>query len=87
MYTREGEQAAKAPRDSATVILLRDRPGGPYEVFLMRRHRKQAFMGGAHVFPGGSLDDDDRTRDSPPAPMGSPRPMRGASSRSRTSPN
>ena len=60
MYTREGEQADTAPRDSATVILLRDRPGGPYEVFLMRRHRKQAFMGGAHVFPGGSLDDDDR---------------------------
>jgi 8-oxo-dGTP pyrophosphatase MutT (NUDIX family) len=49
-----------APRDSATVVLLRDRPGGSYEVFLMRRHRKQAFMGGAFVFPGGSLDDDDR---------------------------
>ena len=60
MYAREGDQAAKTPRDSATVILLRDRPGGPYEVFLMRRHRKQAFMGGAHVFPGGSLDDDDK---------------------------
>jgi 8-oxo-dGTP pyrophosphatase MutT (NUDIX family) len=47
------------PRDSATVVLLRDRRGGPYEVFLMRRHRKQAFMGGAYVFPGGSLDDGD----------------------------
>jgi 8-oxo-dGTP pyrophosphatase MutT (NUDIX family) len=60
MYTREGEQTARAPRDSATVVLLRDRPGGPYEVFLMRRHLRQAFMGGAHVFPGGSLDEDDR---------------------------
>ena len=60
IYSRDGGQGAKAPRDSATVVLLRDRPGGPYEVFLMRRHGKQAFMGGAHVFPGGSLDDDDR---------------------------
>ncbi len=46
-------------RDAATVILLRDRAGGPYEVFLMRRHRNQAFMGGAYVFPGGRLDDAD----------------------------
>jgi 8-oxo-dGTP pyrophosphatase MutT (NUDIX family) len=49
-----------APRDSATVILLRDRPGGPYELFLMRRHRDQTFMGGASVFPGGRLDDADK---------------------------
>ena len=47
------------PRDAATVILLRTRPGEPYEVFLMRRHRDQAFMGGAYVFPGGRLDDAD----------------------------
>ncbi len=60
IYARDGDPAAKTPRDSATVVLLRDRAGGPYEVFLMRRHLKQAFMGGAHVFPGGSLDDDDR---------------------------
>jgi 8-oxo-dGTP pyrophosphatase MutT (NUDIX family) len=46
-------------RDAATVILLRERAGGPYEVFLMRRGRNQAFMGGAHVFPGGRLDDAD----------------------------
>ncbi|MCX5825518.1 MAG: NUDIX hydrolase [Deltaproteobacteria bacterium] len=52
----EGKQA---PRDAATVILLRDRTEGPYEVFLMRRHRDQVFMGGAYVFPGGRLDDAD----------------------------
>ena len=46
-------------RDAATVILLRDRAGGPYEVFLMRRGRNQAFMGGAYVFPGGRLDEAD----------------------------
>lgn len=47
------------PRDAATVILLRGGTAGPSEVFLMRRHRKQAFMGGAHVFPGGGLDEAD----------------------------
>jgi 8-oxo-dGTP pyrophosphatase MutT (NUDIX family) len=56
---REG-RAVKMPRDAATVILLRDRSGGPYEVFLMRRHTNQAFMGGAYVFPGGRLDDADK---------------------------
>jgi 8-oxo-dGTP pyrophosphatase MutT (NUDIX family) len=49
-----------APRDSATVILLRDRPGDSYELFLMRRRRDQAFMGGAFVFPGGRLDEADK---------------------------
>ncbi|MCX5838564.1 MAG: NUDIX hydrolase [Deltaproteobacteria bacterium] len=49
----------RTPRDAATVILLRDRAGGPYEVFLMRRGRNQVFMGGAYVFPGGRLDDAD----------------------------
>ena len=52
----EGKQAV---RDAATVILLRDRTEGPYEVFLMRRHRDQVFMGGAYVFPGGRLDQAD----------------------------
>jgi 8-oxo-dGTP pyrophosphatase MutT (NUDIX family) len=42
------------------VILLRDRPEGAYEIFLMRRGSNQAFMGGAHVFPGGRLDGTDR---------------------------
>lgn len=46
-------------RPAATVILLRDREGGPYEIFLMRRHRNQTFMGGAYVFPGGRLDEGD----------------------------
>jgi len=44
------------PADAATVILVRE----PYQVLLMRRHRAQAFMGGACVFPGGSLDLSDR---------------------------
>ena len=61
LFTKNGgrDEGKQAPRDAATVILLRDRTEGPYEVFLMRRHRNQVFMGGAFVFPGGRLDDAD----------------------------
>ena len=47
------------PRDAATIILTRDGDRGGMEVFLMRRHRDQAFMGGAFVFPGGGIDPGD----------------------------
>jgi 8-oxo-dGTP pyrophosphatase MutT (NUDIX family) len=56
---RGRDEMKQTPRDAATVILLRDRTEGPYEVFLMRRKRNQTFMGGAYVFPGGRLDDAD----------------------------
>jgi 8-oxo-dGTP pyrophosphatase MutT (NUDIX family) len=48
--------------DASTVILIRDGgqdSGEPFEIFLMRRHRAQEFMGDATVFPGGRLDDED----------------------------
>jgi 8-oxo-dGTP pyrophosphatase MutT (NUDIX family) len=47
------------PRDAATVILLKENKKKPFELFLMRRHKKQSFMGGAYVFPGGALDEAD----------------------------
>lgn len=56
---RRGNPVESAPRDAATVILLRDRTEGPFDVFLMRRRQSQDFMGGAHVFPGGRLDETD----------------------------
>ncbi|HKB10432.1 MAG TPA: hypothetical protein VKD69_07255 [Vicinamibacterales bacterium] len=46
------------PRPAATVVVLRDSPAGP-EVFMVRRHEGTAFMGGAHVFPGGRVDPAD----------------------------
>ncbi len=49
----------REPLDSATVILTRESTKGQFQVFLMRRHRGQDFMGGAFVFPGGRLDDGD----------------------------
>ena len=42
---------------SATVMILRDGPGG-LEVLLGRRRQGRAF-GEAHVFPGGVVDSDD----------------------------
>lgn len=58
-YTKGGDGSDRTPRDAATVILLRDRTDGLYEAFFVRRGRNQAFMGGAYVFPGGSLDQAD----------------------------
>lgn len=47
------------PRPAATLLLLRDGSLGP-EAFLLQRTRDAAFLGGAHVFPGGALDKADR---------------------------
>ena len=50
--------AETPPRVAASVIVLRDAPGGP-EVLLVQRNPKQRFMGGAWVFPGGAVDADE----------------------------
>jgi 8-oxo-dGTP pyrophosphatase MutT (NUDIX family) len=50
---------ASSPHPAATVVVLRDATGGP-QVFMVRRHEGTAFMGGAHVFPGGRVDAGDR---------------------------
>lgn len=54
--------SAAPARPASTVALVR--PGGHgLEVFLVRRHDRVAFMGGAHVFPGGRVDAGDRLDD------------------------
>lgn len=53
------DAASLPPAPASTVVLVRDSSGG-MEVFLVRRHGDSAFMGGAHVFPGGRVDDGDR---------------------------
>lgn len=55
-FSFEGD--APAPRDAATVLVVRDSPGGP-EVFFVKRAAAVRFMGGAYVFPGGRLDPED----------------------------
>ena len=51
-------------RDAATVMLVRDardERGRPaIEVCMLRRNLASEFVAGAYVFPGGSLDPDDR---------------------------
>jgi len=63
MVCRSGSSARMAvkPRDAATLILLRDsdRPGGGIEVLLLQRHVRSAFLAGAHVFPGGVVEEAD----------------------------
>ena len=43
------------PRPAATLILLRE----GMEVLMLQRTQNAAFLGGAYVFPGGSLDAQD----------------------------
>jgi glyoxylase-like metal-dependent hydrolase (beta-lactamase superfamily II)/8-oxo-dGTP pyrophosphatase MutT (NUDIX family) len=50
--------ATMVPRPAATLVLLRDSPGGP-EVLMLQRTQSAVFLGGAYVFPGGSLDTTD----------------------------
>jgi 8-oxo-dGTP pyrophosphatase MutT (NUDIX family) len=52
-------QPPPAPRDAATLVLLRDTDNG-LEVFCVERNRKSGFMAGALVFPGGKVDEGDR---------------------------
>ncbi|HEX2175597.1 MAG TPA: NUDIX hydrolase [Nocardioidaceae bacterium] len=57
-----GDRAPAAPRDAATVVLLRPDPAGEQgvEVYLLRRHLGMEFAGGMYVFPGGGVDDRDQ---------------------------
>jgi 8-oxo-dGTP pyrophosphatase MutT (NUDIX family) len=52
------QEVKTPPRPAATVMLLRDGSAGP-EVFMMRRHGNSDVLGGAYVFPGGKVDEDD----------------------------
>ncbi len=51
--------AAAAPRSASTVILLRSGEKNGIEVFLTRRPEAMDFLGGAYVFPGGTVRKDD----------------------------
>ena len=48
----------KPIRDASTVIVLRESRGA-LETFMLCRHQQSGFMGGAHVFPGGKVDEED----------------------------
>ena len=44
------------PRESASVILVRDGESAALELLLVQRNPRQRFMGGFWVFPGGAVD-------------------------------
>jgi 8-oxo-dGTP pyrophosphatase MutT (NUDIX family) len=49
------------PRDASTILLLRDsKAAKEIEVFMMVRHYEIDFNSGALVFPGGSVDKNDK---------------------------
>src|ERR671925_468587 len=50
--------AVTEPRQADSLILLRDSREGP-EVLLVKRNPEQRFMGGAWVFPGGTVHAED----------------------------
>lgn len=57
-FSAPGAQRDLVPRTASTIVLLRPGPAAP-EVFLLERHGKSAFLGGAFVFPGGKVDPED----------------------------
>jgi len=54
-----GELEPAAPRNAATVMVVRDAPAGGVEVLMLKRPAAMQFAGGAYVFPGGSVDKAD----------------------------
>jgi 8-oxo-dGTP pyrophosphatase MutT (NUDIX family) len=47
------------PLPAATLVLLRDRSVGGFEVLLIRRHAASKFAAGDFVFPGGKIEATD----------------------------
>jgi 8-oxo-dGTP pyrophosphatase MutT (NUDIX family) len=45
---------------AATLIVVRERAGGPPELLMVERAQGMAFAAGALVFPGGRIDERDR---------------------------
>ena len=59
---------AADPKPASTVVVMRDghdgaRGSGAPDIFMVRRHERTAFMGGAQVFPGGRVDANDADGD------------------------
>jgi 8-oxo-dGTP pyrophosphatase MutT (NUDIX family) len=59
MLDLDPNRVGVAPRDAATLVVVRDAPSGGIDVFCVERHRRAGFLGGAVVFPGGKLDPSD----------------------------
>lgn len=47
------------PIPAATLVIFRERAGGPPELLMVERAKAMVFAGGAMVFPGGRIDPGD----------------------------
>jgi 8-oxo-dGTP pyrophosphatase MutT (NUDIX family) len=58
----DGDESADLPpaRPAATLVVFDEQADGPPRLLMVRRSTKMLFAGGAVVFPGGRVDDDDR---------------------------
>jgi 8-oxo-dGTP pyrophosphatase MutT (NUDIX family) len=54
------------PRPAAAIVLLRERPQGGIETFMVRRHVRSEFVPDVYVFPGGSVKPGDREAEALP---------------------
>src|SRR2546422_8384346 len=57
-----GRNTPVEPKPAASVMLVREGPGGsaePLEVYMIRRNRGMKFLGGYYAFPGGKVDPAD----------------------------
>lgn len=57
---RGGHHPTTPPRDAATLIIV-DRSATAPRILLGRRHARHVFLPGKFVFPGGQVDDTDRS--------------------------
>jgi 8-oxo-dGTP pyrophosphatase MutT (NUDIX family) len=62
-YVMPVKPTPAVPAPAATLVLLRDRSTGPFEVLLIRRHGAAKFAAGDFVFPGGKIEADDNPDD------------------------
>lgn len=54
------DHTSPLPRPASTLVLCRPaQEAQGFEVLLVKRHGKSGFMAGAHVFPGGRVEEDD----------------------------
>ncbi len=49
-----------APKSASTVIFLREDRTDGFNVLMLKRNVALEFVGGAHVFPGGKLEENDK---------------------------
>ncbi len=48
-------------KDASTIILVRDTQKNELEVLMLERNTKSGYVPGAHLFPGGGVDETDKS--------------------------